>query len=157
VDIQYWEGGNDGNGFRFGIVASRFNQVITDALLDGALKVLDLSGAQAEDIEVAFVPGAFELPGVAQQMGEFGTFDALICLGAIIRGETPHFQYIAAEVSRGIGQVALDMGLPVIFGVLTTDSIQQAIARSSSENNKGAESAIAAIEMAHLYRDLKGD
>jgi len=157
VGVQYWEGESDGSGFRFGIVVSRFNQVITDALLDGALKVLDLSGVNAEDIEVAFVPGAFEIPGVAQQMGEFGEFDALICLGAIIQGETPHFQYIATEVSRGIGQLALDIGLPVIFGVLTTETVQQAIARSSSENNKGAESAIAAIEMAHLYRNLKGD
>jgi len=121
----------------------------------GALRVLADRGVRPEDVEVVEVPGAFEIPGAARKLGLLGRFHALICLGAVIQGETPHFHYISAEVSRGIGQLSLELGLPVIFGVLTTNSMEQAIARSGSEINKGIEAAMAAIEMAHLYQTLK--
>ncbi|HLG22865.1 MAG TPA: 6,7-dimethyl-8-ribityllumazine synthase [Candidatus Manganitrophaceae bacterium] len=155
VDVQKWEGETNGAGLRFGIVVSRFNQSITDQLLRGALRVLEEQDVQPKDIEVAHVPGAFEISGLAKQMGLLGRFDALICLGAVIQGETPHFHYICAEVSRGIGQLSLELGLPVIFGVLTTNTLAQALARSGREINKGREAAMAAIEMAHLYKNLK--
>ena len=154
MDIQRWEGGMDARGLRFGIVVSRFNQAITDALLAGALKVLKQKGAEDDDIDIATVPGAFEIPGVANQMGQLDRFEALICLGAVIQGETPHFDYICAEVSRGIGQLPIELGIPVIFGILTTSTVEQAIARAGDQNNKGAEAAMAAIEMAHLYQRL---
>lgn len=150
-----WKGGTSGDGLRFGIVVSRFNQPVTDALLKGALRTLEEQGARREDIEIAMVPGAFEIPGVAKKVGTLGRFNALICLGAVIQGETPHFHYICAEVSRGLGQLSLELGLPVIFGVLTTASMEQAVARSGHEINKGAEAAMAAIEMAHLYKNIK--
>ncbi|MBI3805746.1 MAG: 6,7-dimethyl-8-ribityllumazine synthase [Nitrospirae bacterium] len=153
--VQEWQGGTSGAGFRFGIIVSRFNQSITDPLLKGALQLLEARGTGVEDIEIVRVPGAFELPGAAKKLGRLGRFDALICLGAVIKGETPHFHYISAEVSRGLGQLSLDLELPVIFGVLTTDSMSQALARSGDEINKGTEAAMAAIEMAHLYRKLK--
>jgi 6,7-dimethyl-8-ribityllumazine synthase len=152
---QKWEGGTDAAGLRFGIIVSRFNQPITDALLKGALRTLEGQGTRPEEIEIAMVPGAFEIPGAAKQLGLLRRFNALICLGAVIQGETPHFDYICSEVSRGIGQLSLELGLPVIFGVLTTRSMAQAIARSGDEINKGAEAAMAAIEMAHLYKNLK--
>ncbi|MEC4678086.1 MAG: 6,7-dimethyl-8-ribityllumazine synthase [Nitrospirota bacterium] len=152
--MQRWEGGTDATGLRFGIVVSRFNQAITDALLEGALKVLKQKGASDEDIDIASVPGAFEIPGVANQMGQLDRFEALICLGAVIQGETPHFDYICREVSRGIGQLPIELGIPVIFGVLTTSTVEQAIARAGDQNNKGAEAAMAAIEMAHLFQRL---
>lgn len=155
MEIQRWEGAIDGEGLRFGLIVSRFNQPITDALLEGALKVLKHKGVRPEDIEIATVPGAFEIPGVANQMGQLERFNALICLGAVIQGETPHFEYICAEVSRGIGHLSLELGLPVIFGILTTTTIEQAIARSSAQNNKGTEAAMAAIEMANLYQILE--
>ncbi len=154
MDIQRWEGGMDARGLRFGIVVSRFNQAVTDALLAGALKVLKQKGAEDDDIDIATVPGAFEIPGVANQMGQLDRFEALICLGAVIQGETPHFDYICAEVSRGIGQLPIELGIPVIFGILTTSTVEQAIARAGDQNNKGAEAAMAAIEMAHLYQRL---
>lgn len=154
MEIQRWEGGMDATGLRFGIVVSRFNQTITDALLEGALKVLKQKGASDEDIDIASVPGAFEIPGVANQMGQLDRFEALICLGAVIQGETPHFDYICREVSRGIGQLPIELGIPVIFGVLTTSTVEQAIARAGDQNNKGAEAAMAAIEMAHLFQRL---
>ncbi|NKE72297.1 6,7-dimethyl-8-ribityllumazine synthase [Candidatus Manganitrophus noduliformans] len=153
--VLEWKGKTHGAGFRFGIIVSRFNQSITDPLLKGALRVLGEQGVGPEDIEVVKVPGAFEIPGAAKKLGLLGRFHALICLGAVIQGETPHFHYISTEVSRGIGQLSLELGLPVIFGVLTTDSMEQAIARSGNEINKGAEAALAAIETAHLYRTLK--
>ncbi len=150
-----WEGGTSGAGLRFGIIVSRFNQPITDALLKGALRTLEEQGTRPEDVEIATVPGAFEIPSITKKIGLLGRFNALICLGAVIQGETPHFHYICSEVSRGIGQISLELGLPVIFGVLTTTTMQQAIARSGHEINKGAEAAMAAIEMAHLYKNLK--
>lgn len=153
--VHIWEGSSDGQGLRLGLVVSQFNRTITDALLNGTLRTLDRSGTDRDDIEVAKVPGAFEIPGMAKRMAMLGRFDALICLGAVIQGETPHFHYICSEVSRNVAQLTLDLALPVIFGILTTDSIEQAIARSGENNNKGSEAAIAAIEMAHLYKDLK--
>lgn len=153
--VREWEGGTAGAGLRFGIVVSRFNQSVTDSLLKGALRLLKERGVRPVDIEVVKVPGAFELPGAAKKLGLLGRFHALICLGAVIKGETPHFHYISQEVSRGIGQLSLDLGLPVIFGVLTTDSMDQALARCGDEMNKGVEAAMAAIETAHLYRNLK--
>ncbi len=154
MEIQRWQGSMDATGLRFGIVVSRFNQTITDALLDGALKILKQSGAAEEDIDIASVPGAFEIPGVANQMGQLDRFEALICLGAVIQGETPHFDYICREVSRGIGQLPIELGIPVIFGILTTSTVEQAIARAGDQNNKGVEAAMAAIEMAHLFQRL---
>jgi 6,7-dimethyl-8-ribityllumazine synthase len=153
--VRQWEGEGRGAGFRFGIIVSRFNQAITGPLLRGALRVLEEQGVRPEDIEVVKVPGAFEIPGAAKKLGLLGRFHALICLGAVIQGETPHFHYICSEVSRGIGQLSLELGLPVIFGILTTNSMEQAVARSGNEMNKGAEAAAAAIEMAHLYQLLK--
>ncbi len=154
MEIKKWEGRFEGAGLHLGLVVSRFNQPITDALLVGALDVLTKKGVRSEDIEIASVPGAFEIPGVVNQMAQLDRFDALICLGAVIQGETPHFEYICSEVSRAIGQLSLELGLPVIFGVLTTSTLEQAIARSSPQNNKGAEAAMAAIEMAHLYNSI---
>lgn len=153
--MRIWAGETNGHGLRFGLIVSVFNPLITEGLSRGALKVLEQKGAQPEDIEMAKVPGAFEIPGVAQQMGQGGCFDALICLGAVIQGETPHFQFISSDVSRRIGQLSLDLKLPVIFGILTTDTMEQAIARSGNKQNKGTEAALAAIEMATLYRTLK--
>ena len=153
--IRIWEGASDGTGLRFGLIVSQFNRTITDALLNGSLRTLDRLGTHKNDIEIAKVPGAFEIPAAAQCMGRLGRFNALICLGAVIQGETPHFHYICSEVSRGIGQLSLELGLPVIFGVLTTDTVEQAIARCGEENNKGSEAALAAIEMARLYKGLK--
>lgn len=152
---QRWKAGTDGAGFKFGIIVSRFNQPITDGLLSGALRVLEEQGTRPEDIEIATVPGAFEIPAAAKKIGLLGRFNALICLGAVVQGETPHFHYICAEVSRGIGQVSLELGLPVIFGVLTTTSMEQAFGRSGHEINKGAEAAMAAVEMANLYKGMK--
>ncbi len=150
-----WKGGRSGANLRFGIVVSRFNRSITDRLLKGVLRVLEARGTRASDIEIASVPGAFELPGVAKKLGQQGRFHALICLGAVIQGETPHFHYICSEASRGMGEVSLQLGLPVIFGLLTTTTVEQAIARSGDKRNKGSEAAMAAIEMAHLYKNIK--
>lgn len=140
---------------RFGIVVSRFNSTVTERLLKGTRDELKKAKVPLGNIEVVTVPGAFEIPGVAMQMGQSETFDALICLGAVIKGETAHFEYICAEVTRGIGEVSLLCGLPVIFGVLTTMTTKQAMARSSAKTNKGTDAAQAAIEMGLLYRELK--
>ncbi|MBI3358048.1 MAG: 6,7-dimethyl-8-ribityllumazine synthase [Nitrospirae bacterium] len=144
-------------GLRFGVIVSRFNARISERLLKGALDTLKKAGVPSGNIEVVEVPGAFEIPGVAMQMGRLSCFDALICLGAVIEGETAHFQYICAEVSRGIGQVSLVCGLPAIFGVLTTATTKQAMARSSIKTNKGADAADTAIKMGLLYQKLKED
>ncbi len=136
------EGQIEAAGFRFGIVVSRFNEFVTSRLLAGALDVLTKAGASQEAIEVARVPGAFEIPLVARRMARSGRFDAVICLGAVIRGETPHFEYISAEASRGIAQAAWEADLPVVFGVLTTENVEQALERAGApERNKGAEAA----------------
>jgi 6,7-dimethyl-8-ribityllumazine synthase len=152
---KFIEGKLDATGLRFGIVVGRFNSFISERLLEGALDALVRHGAKDGDIEVARVPGAFEIPLASQKMAAAGKYDALICLGAVIRGSTPHFDYVAAEVSKGVAQVSLKSGIPVAFGVLTTDSIEQAIERAGTKaGNKGFEAAMTAIETAQLFRGL---
>lgn len=139
------------DGKRFAIVAGRFNDFITDRLVGGAVDALTRSGAKADDIDIIKVPGAFEIPLATRKIAQKANHDAIICLGAVIRGATPHFDYVSAEVSKGVAQVGLDAGIPVIFGVVTTDTIEQAIERAGTKaGNKGWDSAIAAIEMANL-------
>ena len=138
-------------GRRFGIVASRFNDFITKDLVNGCLDTLLRHGAKEEDISLTWVPGSFELPLIAQKLAKSKTVDAVICLGTVIRGSTPHFEYIASETAKGIAKVSLDAGLPVIFGVITADTIEQAIERAGTkEGNKGRDAARNAIEMANL-------
>ena len=138
-------------GKKFGIVSSRFNDFISNKLLDGALDALGRHGANDSDIEIVKVPGSFEIPFAAKVMAESKKYDAVICLGTVIRGSTPHFDYIAAEVSKGIAAVGLETGVPTIFGVITTDTIEQAIERAGTKSgNKGFDAAVAAIEMANL-------
>lgn len=142
-------------GFKFAIVASRFNDFITSHLIDGALDALLRHGAAEVDIEIVKVPGSFEIPLVARVLARSKKYDAVICLGAVIRGATPHFEYVSAEVSKGIAAVSLETGLPVIFGVLTTDTIEQAVERAGTKTgNKGWDAALSAIEMANLMRQL---
>jgi len=153
------EGGGAAAGLRFAIVRSRFNEDVTKRLQEGALDSLRKGGARDEAIDVVLVPGAFEIPLVASRLARSRRYDAIICLGAVIRGETPHFEYISAEVSRGIGHVAYDYGIPVIFGVLTTDTEDQAQARSGETReaggcNRGYDAGLAAIEMANLMKRL---
>lgn len=147
------EGKLEAKGFRFGIIVSRFNSFISDRLLEGALDCLSRHGAETAGLSVVKVPGAFEIPLVAKKMATSGQFDALICLGAVIRGGTPHFEYVSSEVTKGIALVSLDTGLPVSFGVLTTDSVEQAIERAGTKaGNKGVEAAMSAIEMVNLLK-----
>ncbi|KJS88571.1 MAG: 6,7-dimethyl-8-ribityllumazine synthase [Peptococcaceae bacterium BICA1-8] len=142
-------------GLKVGIVVARFNEFITSKLLGGALDALERHGINPEEIEVAWVPGAFEIPLIAQKMVE-KNYDAVICLGAVIRGATPHFDYVSAEVTKGVAQVGLKSGKPVIFGVLTTDSIEQAIERAGTKaGNKGFEAAVTAIETVNLIKDIE--
>ena len=149
------EGDQNARGLRFGLVVSRFNDFITSNLLTGSLDVFSQCGVDEADLKVLKVPGAFELPQAARKLCTTGNFDAVICLGAVIRGETSHFDYICAEASRGVGQVGLEFNVPVLFGVLTTENLEQAVARSGSgSSNKGRETALAAIEMATLYKKL---
>lgn len=143
-------------GLTFGIVASKFNKFVTSRLLTECVKALTKAGVTDEAIEVVRVPGAFEIPLVARQLARSGRFDAVICLGAVIRGDTPHFEYISTEVSRGILQASMDANIPVIFGVLTTDTVAQAIERADPEKlNRGADAAKTAIEMVNVMRLLK--
>lgn len=152
---KYFEGHLVGKGLRFGLVVGRFNEFITNKLLSGAIDALVRHGVEEEAIEAAWVPGAFELPAVAKRMVDMGKYDAVICLGAVIRGATPHFDYVASEVSKGVAKVGLDSGLPVIFGVITADSIEQAIERAGTKaGNKGWDAAVTAIEMANLMRAM---
>ena len=138
-------------GKKFALVVSRFNSFITDKLQDGAVDGLLRSGAGDNDIEVVKVPGAFEIPLMAKKMAATGRYHAVICLGAVIRGSTPHFDYVSAEVSKGIAAVSLESGVPIIFGILTTDTIEQAIERAGTKaGNKGWDAAISAVEMANL-------
>ena len=149
------EGDQNARGLRFGLVVSRFNDFITSNLLTGSLDVFSQCGVDEADLKVLKVPGAFELPQAARKLCSTGNFDAVVCLGAVIRGETSHFDYICAEASRGAGQVGLEFNVPVLFGVLTTENLEQAVARSGSgSSNKGRETALAAIEMATLYKKL---
>ncbi|MEA3545145.1 MAG: 6,7-dimethyl-8-ribityllumazine synthase [Thermodesulfobacteriota bacterium] len=145
------EGTLDAKGFCFGIIVSRFNSFISDRLLEGALDTLVRHGADVGQLTVVKAPGAFEVPLVAKKMAATNKYDALICLGAVIRGGTPHFEYVSAEVTKGIASVSLQSGLPIAFGVLTTDSVEQAIERAGTKaGNKGVEAAMSAIEMVNL-------
>lgn len=151
------EGEHAADGLRFGLVVSRFNEFVTSRLVAGAMEVLMKAGADEQDVVIVRVPGAFELPLVVRRLAKTGKFDAIVCLGAVIRGETPHFEYISSETSRGIAQAACDFDLPVIFGVLTTDTPQQALERAGElERNRGADAARTAIEMANLLSQLDG-
>jgi len=149
------EGNLSGGGKRFGIVVSRFNEFINVKLLNGAIDALIRHGVEQDAITVAWTPGAFEIPLVAKTMAASGKYDAVIALGCVIRGATAHFDYVAGEAAKGVGQAAMQTGVPVIFGVLTTDTIEQAIERAGTKSgNKGAEAALAAIEMANLMEQL---
>jgi 6,7-dimethyl-8-ribityllumazine synthase len=149
------EGALQAKGIRFGIVVSRFNDFINKRLLDGALDALARHGAEEGMVTVVRVPGSFEIPLMAKKLAGSGKYDAVICLGAVIRGATPHFEYISAEVTKGIAQVALESGVPVSFGILTTDSIEQAIERAGTKSgNKGWDAALAAIEMVNVLKTI---
>ena len=142
-------------GKKFGIIAGRFNDFITEKLVSGAVDALTRSGAEDKDITLVKVPGAFEIPLIAKKMAVTGKYDAIICLGAVIRGATSHYDYVCSEVSKGIASVSLDFDLPVIFGILTTETIEQAIERAGTKaGNKGFDSALAAIEMANLSTSI---
>ena len=153
--VKYIEGDSNGKGLRFGIVVSRFNDLITSNLLIGAISAFKEHGVDEDSLEVVRVPGAFEIPQAAKKLCSSREFDAIVCLGAVIKGGTPHFEYISAETSRGVGQVGLEFNIPVLFGVLTTNDLEQAVARSgSNSSNKGRETALAAVEMATLFRKI---
>ena len=154
---RVFEGQLTGEGLRFAIVVSRFNEFITSKLLGGAEDALARHGVNMDDVDTAWVPGSFEVPLVAKQLAATGRYDGVICLGAVIRGATPHFDYVAAEVSKGIANVSLQTGVPILFGVITTDTIEQAIERAGTKaGNKGFDAAEGAIEMANLLRAIQG-
>ncbi len=149
------EGNLSAAGIRFGLIVARFNDFVSDRLLGGAMDTLLRSGADPDKIDVVRVPGSFEIPLAARKMAASGRYDALIALGAVIRGATPHFDYVAAEVSKGVAQVSLESGLPIAFGVITANTLEQAIERAGSKaGNKGADAALSAVEMANLLRQL---
>jgi 6,7-dimethyl-8-ribityllumazine synthase len=151
-----YEGNISAEGKRFGLVVSRFNDFVSDRLLAGAIDALSRHGARDEDIDIVKVPGSFEIPLMAKKMVEREKYDAVICLGAVIRGSTPHFEYVSSEVSKGIALVGLESGVPVIFGVVTTDTLEQAIERAGTKaGNKGWAAAIAAMEMANLVESVE--
>lgn len=151
------EGAVNAKGCRFGIIVSKYNEFVTSRLLAGAMDVLVEAGADKDNIDVAYVPGAYEIPLMAREFGKSGRYDAVICLGAIIRGETPHFEYISSQTSHGIQQAALESSVPVIFGVLTTDTGKQALERSGEpERNRGSDAARTAVQMADLMRQVRG-
>ena len=144
-----------GKGLKFGVVVSRFNEFITKKLLDGAQDALLRHGVIEEDIDIAWVPGSFEIPLVAKKLAETKKYDAVICLGTVIRGATPHFEYIAAEVTKGIAKVGLDAGLPISYGIITADTLEQAIERAGTKaGNRGFDAAVNAIEMANLLKNI---
>ncbi len=149
------QGDLTGKGLKFGIVAARFNDFITSRLLEGALDALQRHGVAESDIEIVKVPGSYEIPLAAKTLARTKKYDAVICLGAVIRGATPHFEYVSAEVSKGVAAVSLEIGLPVIFGVLTTDTIEQAVERAGTKSgNKGWDAALSAIEMANVMKQM---
>lgn len=153
--MKVYEGNLVAQGQRFGIIVGRFNEFIGGKLLAGALDGLKRHGVKEEDIEIAWVPGSFEIPLIAKKMAKSKKYDGIICLGAVIRGATPHFDYVANEVTKGIASVSLDTEVPIIFGVLTTDTIEQAIERAGTKaGNKGFDAAVTAIEMTNLLKDL---
>ncbi len=156
--MKVYEGKLIARDYRFAIVISRFNEFISNRLLSGALDALKRHDALEENIAVIWVPGCFEIPIAAKKVAASSLFDAVICLGAVIRGDTPHFDYIAAEVTKGVAKIGLDTGVPAIFGVITSDSLEQAIERAGAKaGNKGFEAAISAIEMADLARQIVGN
>lgn len=149
------EGNLDAAGFSFALVVSRFNSFICERLLEGAIDTLKRHGAVDKDLTVVKVPGAFEIPLVTKKLAASGKYDGIICLGAVIRGGTPHFEYVSAEVSKGVASASLETGVPVAFGVLTTDTVEQAIERAGTKaGNKGGEAAMGAIEMVNLFKAL---
>ena len=149
------EGNITAEGLRFAIVASRFNEFITSKLLEGALDMLRRHGAAEDAVDVAWVPGAFEIPLAAKKFAASGKYDAVICVGAVIRGATSHYDYVCSEVSKGVAQAGLSTGVPVIFGVVTTENIEQAVERAGTKaGNKGADGAMAAMEMANLLKKI---
>ncbi len=153
--VNVIEGKLSGKGFRFGIIVSRFNNFITDRLQKGAIDALVRHEVKENDIDIAKVPGAFEIPFVAKQMTKSKKVNAVICLGAVIRGETPHFEYVATEVSKGVAAVAMESNIPVIFGILTTETIEQAIERAGTKSgNKGWDASLSALEMVNLYKQV---
>ena len=157
-DTRTHQGSLDAGGKRFALVASRFNEIISSRLISGAIDSLLRHGAEEENIELYRVPGSFEVPLVARKVAASGKFHAVICLGAVIRGETPHFDFVAAGAARGVARVALDSGVPVIFGIVTADTLEQAIQRAGGKTgNRGADAAAAAIETANLLQEMEND
>ncbi len=155
--IKTWEGDLSAAGLRFAIVLARFNSFITDRLLAGCLDALRRSGARMEDVELVKVPGSWEMPIVVRELAKQKRFDAIICLGAVIRGDTPHFDYVAGQAASGLAQIAAETGVPVAFGVLTTNTVEQAVDRAGAKSgNKGFDAAMTAIEMASLLRKIGG-
>ena len=153
--MKILEGELQAKGLKFAIIVSRFNDFITSKLLDGAKDALLRHGAKEEDIDIARVPGSFELPLIAKKLALKGTYNAVICLGAVIRGATPHFEYVAAEVSKGVAAASMETGVPIAFGVITSDTIEQAVERAGTKSgNKGWDAALTAIEMAQLLKKL---
>lgn len=151
-----YEGNLNCNGLKFGIIVSRFNSFITTRLLDGAMDAIKRHGGDVDEVDVVWIPGAFETPIIAKQLAESKRYDAIICIGAVIRGATPHFDYVAGESAKGIAQVSLQSGIPIIYGIITTDTIEQAIERAGTKaGNKGSEAAVTAIEMANLHIQLQ--
>ena len=152
---KQYEGNLIGEGLKFGLVVSRFNEFITAKLLEGAKDALARHGVREENFEIAWTPGAFEIPLVAKKMAQSGRYNAVICLGAVIRGGTPHFDYVASEVSKGIANVGLEVGMPITFGIITSDTLEQAIERAGTKmGNAGFNAAVNAIEMANLLKSL---
>ena len=150
-----YEGHLVAKGLKFAVVVSRFNEFISTRLLDGAMDALKRHDADMKSVDVAWVPGSFEIPLTAAKLAESGQYDAVICLGAVIRGSTPHFEYVAAEVSKGIARVTLEKGVPAAFGVITADTIEQAVERAGAkQGNKGWQAALTAVEMANLLKEL---
>lgn len=155
-EIKVREGLGSAQGLRLAVVVSRFNSLVTDRLLDGALNALARAGAEAENVEVIKVPGAWEMPVVVGQLARSGNVDAIVCLGCVVRGDTPHFDYVAGESAKGISSVATATGIPVANGILTTNTMEQALDRAGGKmGNKGGEAAHSAVEMAQLLRSLK--
>ncbi len=153
---KVYEGNITGAGRKFAIVISRFNEFVSLRLLEGAMDCLRRHGTADDDISVAWVPGAFDIPAVAKRMGDSGSYDAVVCLGVVIRGATPHFDYVASEVAKGVANVAANTGVPAVFGVVTADSLEQAIERAGSKSgNRGWDAAQSAMELADLYASMK--
>lgn len=155
-DRRVHEGQLNAEGKRFAMVAARYNEIVSSRLISGARDCLERHGASTEDVELYRVPGSFEIPLVAKKLADSGDFDAVVCLGTVIRGETPHFDFVASETARGVGQAGMDTGVPVIFGVVTTDTVEQAVDRAGGRTgNRGAEAALSAIEMTNLLDSME--